>query len=322
MSETCDQCGFDSDEWNDQDTVQTLGCAHRLVASWTEQLDDRLYNKRPSSQVWSVGEYVNHVREVMFGLRALTEVALEGLGTDLGAPIEPGPPGARVDHDPEESASALATEALTFARRLGELDDQAWGEWAIIGDNRRDVRWASRHAVHDLWHHLIDIADVRVALGDAPTRQVGELVQINRSGGGVPKLPIDSAVVGHRGVDGDSQAARVHHGRPWQALCLWSADVIEALVDEGHPIFPGAAGENLTLRGIDWSAIRAGLVVEVGEVVCRISAPADPCAQNARWFADGDFGRMDHIDHPGWSRWYASVEGPGAIQTGDHVVVA
>ena len=110
----------------------------------------------------------------------------------------------------------------------------------------------------------------------------------------MPKLPVDEAVVGYRGVEGDRQATRQHHGRVWQALCLWSADVIDRLRAEGHPIGPGNAGENVCISGIDWPALRPGVRIELGEVLAEVSAYADPCTKNAGWFVDGDYGRMGH----------------------------
>jgi MOSC domain-containing protein YiiM len=124
------------------------------------------------------------------------------------------------------------------------------------------------------------------------------------------------------GVEGDSQGHRVHHGRPWQALCMYSAEVIEALREEGHPISAGAAGENLTVEGIDWARLRGGLTIEIGEVRCRVSAPAQPCHQIAGFFVSEDSSRIAHAKHPGWSRWYASVLHGGVIRPGDAVVVS
>ncbi|MBK5223120.1 MAG: MOSC domain-containing protein [Acidimicrobiia bacterium] len=124
-----------------------------------------------------------------------------------------------------------------------------------------------------------------------------------------------------RGIVGDTQATRVHHGRPWQALCLWSAEVIDALAAEGHPVAPGAAGENVTISGIDWTTLRAGTILDIGPVRCQLSAPAQPCRKNRRWFVGGDIGQMDHDRHPGRSRWYASVLRTGTVTTRDRVVV-
>ena len=90
---------------------------------------------------------------------------------------------------------------------------------------------------------------------------------------------------------------------------------------EGHPIGPGLAGENITLRGVDWPSVRPGTMVRIGGVLIEISAYAVPCAKNSGWFVDGDFRRMSHEDHPGWSRLYAWVREPGRIAVGDTVLV-
>ena len=176
--------------------------------------------------------------------------------------------------------------------------------------------------IHHLWHGLVSIADVRRAAGDAVHRQHGTVSQLNVSGGGVPKTPIPTATVGLRGVEGDVQAARAHHGRPWQALCLWSQEVIDGFAAAGHPIAAGNAGENVTISGIDWTTLHGGTVIDIGEVRCQLSAPAVPCQKNAGWFTGGDISLMDHDLHPGSSRWYASVIRPGSIATGDAVVVS
>ena len=145
--------------------------------------------------------------------------------------------------------------------------------------------------------------------------------QISVSDGGVPKLAVDHAVVGDRGVVGDRQADTEFHGSPDQALCVYSLDVIEALRAEGHPIEPGSAGENLTIEGLDWASLESGMVIEIGAVIAELTFPAAPCRKNARWFVDGGFRRMSHEAHPGWSRWYARVLRGGEIATAEPVVL-
>jgi MOSC domain-containing protein YiiM len=137
----------------------------------------------------------------------------------------------------------------------------------------------------------------------------------------VPKRPVAGGSVGRRGLAGDHQAERRHHGRPFQALCLWSTEVIDALAQAGHPISPGAAGENLTLSGLDWATLRPGARLRVGTALAELSFPATPCVKQTRWFADGDFGRIGHTRNPQWTRWYAWVREPGAVQPGDAAVV-
>ncbi len=177
------------------------------------------------------------------------------------------------------------------------------------------------HGLHALYHTLVEIDAVRRTAGEVSKVQHGRVVALNRSGGGVPKLPVERAAVTRRGLDGDRQRNRRHHGRPIQALCLFSADVIAALRAEGHTIHHGAAGENVTIEGIDWSKLRSGLVVEIGAVTARLTTPATPCGHNNQWFADHDSRRISHERHPGWSRWYASVITPGEIATGDPVTL-
>ncbi len=176
--------------------------------------------------------------------------------------------------------------------------------------------------VHHLWHGLVSIADVRRAAGDVVPRHGGRVTQISASGGGVPKTAVDSATVGVRGIDGDVQATRAHHGRPWQALCLWSQEVIDGFAAAGHPIAPGNAGENITIEGVDWASLHGGTIIDIGEVRVQLSAPAVPCAKNAQWFVDGEISLMDHDLHPGSSRWYASVLRPGTVAAGDTVTVS
>lgn len=145
--------------------------------------------------------------------------------------------------------------------------------------------------------------------------------QINTSGGGVPKLPVERAVVDESGVIGDVQADRVHHGRPEQALCLFSLEVIERLREEGHPIAPGSAGENLTIAGLDWSQVVPGTRMSIGAVEIEITHYTTPCVKNAQWFVDGRFNRMHQSKHPGESRVYARVLTGGPIAKGDTVII-
>jgi MOSC domain-containing protein YiiM len=119
---------------------------------------------------------------------------------------------------------------------------------------------------------------------------------------------------------GDRQATRVHHGRPWQALCIWSSEVIDDFRRAGHPLAPGLAGENITICGLPWPEVRAGVRLRVGGVLCEVSAYALPCKSNTRWFIDGDYTVMHHELGP-VSRVYATVLEPGVITTGDPAIL-
>ena len=48
---------------------------------------------------------------------------------------------------------------------------------------------------------------------------------------------------------------------------------------------------------------------------------AVPCAQLTHCFLDGEFSRIHHKRHPGWSRVYARVLAEGAVKQGDAVLL-
>ena len=145
----------------------------------------------------------------------------------------------------------------------------------------------------------------------------GQVIAVNVSPGGVPKVSVDRAFAFTSGLEGDRHTDRVHHGGPLRALCLFSIEVIHALQAEGHPIFPGAAGENVTVEGIAWSEVAPGTRWSIGdEVEIEITSYTSPCHKNARWFLDGRFSRISQTLHPGSARVYARVLTEGPIAPG------
>lgn len=145
----------------------------------------------------------------------------------------------------------------------------------------------------------------------------GSVAGLQRSGGGVPKLPVTQAVVTVAGLEGDWQEDRRYHGGPDRALCLFSREVIEALAAEGHPISPGAIGENVTLAGIDWRDVTPGARLRLGSVEVEVMSYAAPCRTIAGSFLGGHFKRASQKLHPGWSRVYARVSKEGMVAVGD-----
>ena len=151
---------------------------------------------------------------------------------------------------------------------------------------------------------------------DTPTSKTGTVVGIQVSTNSVPKTSIARGMVNYDGLDGDRQMARTHHGRPWQALCIWSDEVIAHHANAGHQIARGSAGENITVSQLDWAKVRPGATLEFGSVKTQITAYAIPCKKNARWFSDGDYQRLSH-ELGAVSRVYCLVTQPGDIAVGD-----
>lgn len=147
-------------------------------------------------------------------------------------------------------------------------------------------------------------------------------MQINASDGGVPKWAIRTATIGERGIDADRQADLVHHGSRDQALCIYALESIVELQSEGHPIYPGSIGENITTCGIDLGRIDAGTQLTIGdEVRIEITGYATPCSKIAESFSGGEFIRVSQKVNPGWSRLYARVCTPGSIRIGDSIAI-
>lgn len=150
-----------------------------------------------------------------------------------------------------------------------------------------------------------------------------KVVQISVSpAGGVPKGPVPRARIEVGGVVGDAQRDLEHHGGPDRAVCLYALELLQVLQHEGHPVFPGALGENLTLSGLEWRRVQPGVRVQIGaEVVLEITRATPPCKTIAPWFRDGGFTRVSEKLFPGQSRVYARVLQPGLVEVGDRVLV-
>lgn len=148
------------------------------------------------------------------------------------------------------------------------------------------------------------------------------IFSLNRSDGGVPKLPIHEAAVTADGLAGDRQRNLKYHGGPQRALCLYALESILQLQAEGHPIFPGSVGENVTLAGLAWESLTLGSRLRLGpEVEIEITAYAVPCDTIQASFADR---RSIHISqklHPGSSRLYARVLREGTLRVGQPVEI-
>src|SRR5712691_8947422 len=148
----------------------------------------------------------------------------------------------------------------------------------------------------------------------------GRIMQISVSTGGVPKRPVPSARVTALGLEGDVQRNLEHHGGSERALCLFSQDRIRALQEEGHPITAGSIGENLTIEGIDWTAVTPGAYLRLGEdVVAQVARYTAPCFNITASFRDREYSRVSQKRHPGDSRVYARVLREGSLTSGDPV---
>ncbi len=149
------------------------------------------------------------------------------------------------------------------------------------------------------------------------------IFQINLSDGGVPKLPVRRAEVRQQGIVGDRQRNLKVHGGPERAVCLFSLERIQGLQAEGHPAYPGSLGENVTISGLDWTAVAPGSRLRLGnQVLLEVTRYTTPCDNLIESFMGGDFSRLSQEKYPGWARVYTRVVQEGEIQIGDRVVLS
>ena len=153
-------------------------------------------------------------------------------------------------------------------------------------------------------------------------KMIGRIFQLNVSPGGVPKLAIQQGLVHELGMVGDAHRFPKIHGGPERALCLFSLERILELQAEGHSIFPGAAGENVTITGLDWSELQPGARLRLGhEVEVELTAYTKPCNTIVQYFIEGNYHRINQTLHPGYSRIYARILHNGTLHVGQKVEV-
>jgi len=153
----------------------------------------------------------------------------------------------------------------------------------------------------------------------------GQIASINVSHpGGVPKRPIDRTMITTRGLIGDGQRSKEPvHGGPEKAVCLFGVEQIRRVNADGHHLYPGAIGENLTVSGLDLGGLASGDQLRIGDPasgpIIQLSDPAAPCKNIAGSFEDWRIARVSHKVRPEDSRWYARVLREGPVVSGDPI---
>ena len=283
---SCEACRFDGAQYDVSDALGTLRAVGPMWRRARRRRARRVLAARPDAGVWSAVEYAAHSADVdrdrwagsstpsprstrtsrstTPARRRSPDVCRGRVAVDRpprGQPRSPRPPG--------RASSAPTTPRGGSARcASGTTPSTPPGSSATRSTTSPTTSATSGRGLHLLG-------------AGAPTPGGRGRAAERSATAACPKRAVKVAEVGDRGLVGDRQADRRNHGRPLQALCLWSTEVIEALQAEGHPIEPGAAGENMTISGIDWPTLRTGVQLLIGDVLAEVSAYATPCAKNA-----------------------------------------
>ena len=142
-----------------------------------------------------------------------------------------------------------------------------------------------------------------------------QVIAVNTSPGGIPKLPREKLMVSTPGLEGDGHNHESHRS-PMQAVCMIDVEILESMKKEGFDLPPGAIGENLTLSGVrvqdcalgDRLRFSSGLEIEITKVrtPCYILDSISPELKRIMWNRSG---------------MYAKVITEGTIAPGDTVEV-
>ena len=138
---------------------------------------------------------------------------------------------------------------------------------------------------------------------------------------GIFKLPVAGRIA-LRGAnfDGDEQADRTVHGGPDKAVYAYAWEDYEYWqATAGLPVEAGLFGENLTVEGLDLSAVIVGEQWSVGSTVLEVAQPRLPCYKLGIRVGDARFlGRFLRAARTGA---YLRVVREGAVGSGDEVKV-
>jgi hypothetical protein len=162
--ERCDECGFNGEEWSDTAAISAIEVMPTRFANAVAGLSSDELLRRPVEGQWSIAEYADHVREVLFGMRFLLDLAVTQPGTDLGEsrPSLFEPESRQIDID--TALVGIEREVATLLTTLSELSPNEWYSIVALDGDSVDAHWIVRHAVHDSTHHLLDVDRLRLAL--------------------------------------------------------------------------------------------------------------------------------------------------------------
>ena len=134
------------------------------------------------------------------------------------------------------------------------------------------------------------------------------------------KQPVSRPLrIARKGIEGDEQADRKHHGGPDMAVHLYPWDHHDfwhgALM--GHELLdqPGTFGSNLSVAEIEETQVHIGDRFRLGTALLEISQPRQPC-----WKIEHRFqrkGMVAIIIETGKSGWYFRVLEDGVATAGD-----
>jgi hypothetical protein len=158
--EQCGACRFDG---SDYDPAQLVGAIRDLGPEWIRLLLDAgdELRQRPAPETWSALEYAAHSRDVtalhVFGVEQALTIDEPTFPEIDGDDLVQSAAGDYAALDPGVVGRELGTQAGRLADLAQEPGPTSWSRGITIGDSRSDVRRLLEHALHDSYHHLVDV---------------------------------------------------------------------------------------------------------------------------------------------------------------------
>jgi hypothetical protein len=162
MEDHCGECHFDARAMTTAEVCGQLRLVPGQVRLVLDGVDEAALRRRPDPGVWSAMEYLGHLRDLMAYHRFLIERAV----------AEDGPVVASVDPDDAVASAGYAGAGLEellgqFDRRVDRLvtvidglADGALDRRLVLGDREIDLRLVTRSALHEGYHHQLDLVRV------------------------------------------------------------------------------------------------------------------------------------------------------------------
>lgn len=133
----------------------------------------------------------------------------------------------------------------------------------------------------------------------------------------------DVVHVGLLGLEGDEQADLTVHGGPEKAVYAYAASHYPAWAAQFPALAPafhgGAMGENLTMAGMDETAICVGDVHAIGSALLQVCQPRQPCFKFALRHGNNKLPKA--MVRSGYAGWYYRVMQEGVLRAGDRVAL-
>ncbi|MFW5843685.1 MAG: MOSC domain-containing protein, partial [Spirochaetota bacterium] len=139
----------------------------------------------------------------------------------------------------------------------------------------------------------------------------------------IRKQPVTGPVaVGLRGLAGDAQADKKHHGGPDQAVHHYAYDHYERWLREypeavSELSAPGFFGENISTLGITEKDVCVGDRYRLGTAVLEVSQGREPCWKLARRIGRPEFARR--VQELGATGWFYRILEAGSARGGDRL---